>query len=536
MKKIVTKCIIGILIISGFATIVISHDNKNINIISDQISISEPILKETNNYPIANIPEYLGHSLVKDKTNIFHSLIASTFLGGGSSDGGSQVGIALDKNGNVFVTGTTDSPDFPTTPGACDETLNGGSDIFISKFNADLTQLLASTFIGGSDIDETNRRCITINRNGNVLITGITNSADFPIANTSYDRTYNGNQDIFIIKLNNELSSVLSSTFLGGRSVDGHRCDVSINTDEYDNIYVSGMTGSRDFPTTQNSYSDSYFGGGSDFFIAKFDNNITSLKASTFFGGSENEEWAHVLLDDDTNVFVGGFTSSSDLPTTLGVYDDSFNGVEDSFAAKLNSDLSNLIACTYIGGSRYDNCYTMNIDRDGNILLGGHADFGFPTTPRALRRFPFLFIANGFVSKLSGDLSSLIASTFIPDGLQGSVCTSIDSDIDGNIIVAGYTRAFLFHRTSNAFDKTHNGGVDIFISKLNQNLSNLMYSTFLGGSGDDAPGSALIVNDDGTLYLGSGTSSHDFPTTDNAYDETFNGGVDCFITKLNVEV
>lgn len=486
----------------------------------------------TNNLMNSNAYDVLVDNHFKEKTHIIESLLFSTFLGGSYYDGGFNVGITSDNNGNIFVTGITSSQDFPTTNGAYDETFNGGSDIFISKFNSDLTKLLSSTFVGSSENDETNRGCITIDRNGNVLLTGITNSVDFPITNNSYDSTYNGNQDIFVIKLDNKLSSLLSSTFIGGSSVDGDRCDVSINTNGNDDIYLSGMTGSRNFPTTKDSYSDSYFGGGCDFFIAKFDNNLSSLKYSTFFGGTESEEWAHLFLDEDNNVFVGGFTSSSDLPTTNGAYDETFNGVEDTFVVKFNSDLTILIACTYLGGRQDDSCFTMNIDIDGNILLGGHAGFGFPTTREAYRRF-YLSTTKGFISKLSGDLSTLIASTFITGGFRGAVCHSIDSDVERNIYVVGYTRALLFPTTSNAFDRRHNGGVDVFVSMLDRDLSTLKYSTFLGGSSDDEVGSALLVDSIGNIYVGSGTASSDFPITLNSYDETFNGGVDCFIAKLN---
>jgi len=515
MKK--TLClitgIITISIISSSHALPVYYNNNIIN---------------TNN----NIYNLLVDSNFKEKTNNIDSLLISTFLGGSRSDGGFNVGITSDKDGNIFVTGVTSSLDFPTTNGAYDITFNGGSDIFISKFNPDLTELLSSTFIGGSENDETNRGCISIDKNGHVLLTGITNSVDFPITNSSYDSTYSGNQDIFIMKLNNDLSSILNSTFLGGSSIDGYLCDISINTNVNGDIYVSGRTGSRNFPTTQNSYSDSYFGGSSDFFIAKFDNNISSLKTSTFFGGSRNEEWTHLFLDNDNNVFVGGFTSSSDIPTTSGAYDESFNGVEDTFVAKFNNDLNNLIACTYLGGSQYDNCYTMNIDKDGNILLGGHADYGFPITRGAFRRFSFSK-TKGFISKLNGDLSNLIASTFLVGGFQGSVCMSIDSDIEGNIYAVGYTRALLFPTKNNAFDRTHNGGVDVFVSMLDRDLSTLMYSTFLGGNSDDEVGSALLVDSSGIIYVGSGTASSDFPTTSNSYDVTFNGVVDCFIAKLN---
>ena len=113
--------------------------------------------------------------------------------------------------------------------------------------------------------------------------------------------------------------------------------------------------------------------------------------------------------------------------------------------------------------------------------------------------------------------------------------SDIDSYSDGNIYVTGYTRSIFFKTTPDGFDRRHNGGVDVFFSVLHPDLSLKTYSTYIGGSGDDEIGSAMVINNDGTVCISSGTSSSDFPTTPGAYDETYNGGVDCFILKLDIK-
>ena len=289
----------------------------------------------------------------KNETLIIDPLLASTFLGG--SDNEESYSIAVDTNGNVFITGVTYSADFPTTPGAYDTSLNG-RDVFISKLNNDLDTLVASTFLGGSDNDYTHS--IALDTDGNVFVTGGTDSSDFPTTPDAYDTSHNGNEDVFISKLNNDLDTLVASTFLGG-SNDEESCSIVLNTDG--DVFITGWTQSSNFPTTSGAYDTSY-NGGSDVFISKLNNDLTTLVASTFLGGN-NYEWSYsIALDTNGNVFVTGQTNSSDFPATTGAYDISLNGYYDVFVSKFNNDLSSLLASTFLGGSSID-----NID-DGNSI------------------------------------------------------------------------------------------------------------------------------------------------------------------------
>jgi len=184
---------------------------------------------------------------------MFHSTIDpgleySTFLGEGDYDNG--YGIAVDDLGNAYVTGFTFSTDFPTTPGAYDQSSNGDGDVFITKLDTTGSNLIYSTFLGGSYHDQGNG--IAVDDLGNAYVTGSTFSTDFPTTPGAYNTSHNGGFDVFVTKLNNTGSSLIYSTFLGGSDFDEGN---GIAMDGSGNAYVTGITDSTDFPTTTGAYN-----------------------------------------------------------------------------------------------------------------------------------------------------------------------------------------------------------------------------------------------------------------------------------------
>jgi hypothetical protein len=402
-----------------------------------------------------------------DKT--LTTLLTSTFIGGSGDEWAN--GLAIDSSGNVFIAGTTDSSDYPTTPGAYD-TLYDVNDVsgnaFVSKLNNTLTTLIASTFIGGVYNDYA--ADLKIDESGNVFVVGGTkSSADFPTTPGAYDRSYNGGySDAFVSKLNNTLTTLMASTFIGGSDYDGENYALAIDTSG--NVFIACGTRSSDFPTTLGAYDTSYNGGYADVFVSKLNNTLTTLMASTFVGGSGFEtDSCNLAIDPSGNVFVAGDTDSSDYPTTSGAYDRSYNDNGDIFVSKLNNSLTTLMASTFIGGEQSDGSGHLAMDTSGNVFIAGWtSSTNFPTTSGAYDT-SYNGNGDGFVSKLNNTLATLMASTFI-GGSDYEWIGSLAIDSSGNVFVAGNTDSSDYPTTSLAYDTSNDNG-DAFVSKLDTNLS-----------------------------------------------------------------
>ena len=247
-------------------------------------------------------------------------------------------------------------------------------DVFVSKLNSGLTSLLASTYLGGSNYEVLWQVGIslTLDTSGNVYVTGYTYSSNFPTTSGAYDTSFNGYYDVFVSKLDGGLTSLLASTFLGGSDFDS---GYSLALDTSGNVYVTGYTSSTDFPTTSGAYDTSFNGGYNDVFVSKLNSGLTSLLASTFLGGSGYDYGNSLTLDTSGNVYVTGWTDSTDFPTTSGAYDTSYNGggvsVGDVFVSKLDSGLTSLLASTYLGGSGSDLGNSLTLDTSGNVYVTG---------------------------------------------------------------------------------------------------------------------------------------------------------------------
>jgi hypothetical protein len=461
----------------------------------------------------------------------------STFLGGSSDD--IAAGIQVNLNGNAFVVGTTQSPNFPTTAGAFRRTGATGnfSDVFVSKLNPTGTGLVYSTFIGGSNFDW--GRGLAIDAAGNAYVTGQTKSSNFPTTAGAFDRSFNidtcprcgiDQYDAFALKLNAAGSGLVYSTFLGGFDVDD---GMAIAVDGSGNAYVAGETGSANFPTTAGAF-DTSRNGAFDSFITKLNAAGSALLYSSFVGGTAVEYPSRVAVDAARNVFVMGQTSSTDFPTTPGAFDTTANGAFDVFVTKLNSTGSALIYSTFLGGTDFDSGGGLAIDTAGNAYVaGGTGSFDFPTTPGA-----FDTLADGseaFVTKLNPAGSALVYSTLL-GGTASESAGGLTLDGASNAWVTGGTSSADFPVIVGAADSTHNGMTDVFVSELNANGSALLYSTYLGGSNSEV-GNDIALDAAGGVYVAGHTYSIDYPTTAGAFDTVFNGDLlifwgDGFVTKL----
>jgi hypothetical protein len=455
-------------------------------------------------------------------------LVYSTYVGGSGSEGG--LGIAVDALGYSYVTGFTDSTDFPTSAGASDTTFNGGStDAFVTKMNAAGSGLVYSTYLGGSLPDEGDE--IAIDAAGSAYVTGITQSADFPTMLAFQASHGGGVNDAFVAKLNPTGSGLVYSTYLGGTSYDiGH----GIALDPAGSAYVTGSTLSSDFPTTAGA-SDTSVNGGGDAFVTKLNPAGSGLAFSTYLGGSQRDGGEGIALDLVGNVHVTGSTESGDFPTTAGASNTTFNGVDDAFVARLNAAGSGLVYSTYLGGSSNDEGSAIAVDAAGNAFVSGSTrSSDFPTTAGALDT-SFNFGIDVFVTKLNATGSGLVYSTYL-GGSQVDEGFGIAVDVAGNADVTGDTASPEFPTTQGAFTASHSdpGDFDAFVTKLNAAGSGLIYSTYLGGSNSEV-GFGIAADAAGNAYVTGVTYSTDFPTRAGALDTSFNGGAsDGFATKLDM--
>lgn len=301
------------------------------------------------------------------------SLVWSTFLGGGHPDEGRD--LVLDDLGDVYLTGSTDSNDFPVTTGAYDESYNGSTDAFVAKLDATGSSLSWGTYLGASGMDEG----FQIDWEGNVILVGCTASPGFPTTSGVFGETHSGDFDAFVTVLDSLGSSLVWSTFLGGTDWDIAQ---AVSLDPLGNPVVVGSTMSTDFPTTPGAYDESHNGLG-DAFVAKLEPTGEDLLWSTFLGGTDDDEGWGLSLDSFANPVVMGTTASSDFPTTVGAYDETFGGNTDVFVAVLETYTSALLSGTYLGGSEVNMGYDVVVAPDDAAIVTGETESGFPTTPGA---------------------------------------------------------------------------------------------------------------------------------------------------------
>ncbi|OGT27859.1 MAG: hypothetical protein A2Z17_01365, partial [Gammaproteobacteria bacterium RBG_16_66_13] len=425
----------------------------------------------SSDFPTANAlqPAFGGGrgDVFVTKVNADGSALAySTYLGGSGGEttfGGEGVGgIAVDGSGNAYVTGLTDSADFPTANALQPVKLTGRETAFVTKVNAAGSALVYSTFLGGSTYDQ--GYGIAVDGSGNAYVTGLAASPDFPTAN-ALQPAFGGGEDAFVTKVNAAGSALVYSTFLGGSSYDR---GLGIAVDGSGNAYVTGFTGSTNFPTA-NALQPA-FGGGDDAFVTKVNADGSALAYSTYLGGNAFDRGFGIAVDGSGNAYVTGFTGSTNFPTANALQP-AFGGGDDAFVTKVNADGSALAYSTYLGGNAFDRGFGIAVDGSGNAYVTGlAASPDFPTANALQPAFGGGF-ADAFVTKVNADGSALVYSTFLGGsggenlftfGLSGG---GIAVDGSGNAYVTGSTDSADF-TTANALQPALNGGVDAFVAKI----------------------------------------------------------------------
>ena len=394
------------------------------------------------------------------------SVLYSTYFGGSNDDIG--MGIAVDAQGNAYVTGATRSADFPTVQ-PIQRAFGGGSgtfktDAFLLKLDPTGSRLIYSTYLGGSGDD--GARGVAVDTAGNAYVAGATASIDFPVVG-AVQRVNGGGQrfrsDAFAAKVNASGTALLYSTYLGG---DGDDAGVAITVDASGNGYLTGATYSSNFPLV--SPLQRTYGGSADVFVSKLNPAGSALLYSTYLGGKNDDISTAIAVDAQGNAHVAGFTgSSSDFPK-VNAAQPRFGNADglgfDAFVAKLNPAGSALLYSTFLGGNGRDFAFGLALDSQGSAFVVGETDSKDFSTPTAL------YPASG-------------------------------------------------------------GKLDGFIAKLNPAGSLFEYRSYLGGSEDDSA-LAVAVDRSGAAYIAGSSSSTDAPASFGAFQSGLQGLLDGWVVKV----
>ena len=399
------------------------------------------------------------------------SLRYFTYIGGSGTD--IPTAMTLDGNGNLYLTGSTTSINFPLAGSGPQNSLNNGatqdsgvaSDAFVMKFRPSESgqdAMLYSTYLGGGKDDVGN--AVDVDSRGLIYVTGSTKSEDFPLTGANYQNIRYGPSDLFVVKVDPSLgsSSLVFSTYLGGELTDEGR---SIVVAPSGAVFVAGNTFSTQFPQAGNQYRPDAAGGG-DIFVVQMDlskSGVDTLVYSTYLGGSGLDAVSRMALDSAGRLLLTGYTLSTDFPTTGDALQTRNAGIANAFVTRL--DLK---------------------------------------APRA---------------------SAVSYSTYL-GGSYGDVAYDIATDTSGNVYLTGYTLSTDFPVTADALQHDAGGGIEAFVTKLklaDSGPSALLYSTYVGTLGVHV-GYTLVVSPDGKIYVGGETSAPNINQTDSSFQNYFAGG------------
>lgn len=383
-----------------------------------------------------------------------------------------------------------------------------------------------ASYLGGSESESPFD--IAVDPAGNSYVTGAVASVDFPVANALPGAPGAGSLDAFVTVFNASGAELLYSTYFGGGGADigwGVRVDAS-------GVYVAGSTTSPDFPVV-GGFQPAFAGGADegDAFLVKLSPSGGNLIYSTLLGGTADDGCRALAIDGAGDAYLGGFTNSTNFPTTSGATQRTLRGSGDGWAAKLSASGSVLSWSTYFGGtSAPDVIDDVAVDAAGSLFTAGYTASADLPASGGFQRFHGGGALDGFVATLGAD-GSFTACTYL-GGEASDGCRRVALDSVGRPCVGGFSLSFAFPRLNDlqgGFDGGTGTG-DGFVAQLDASLASLVFSTYLGGEADDDV-QGLAVAPDGSFYVTGNTTSPDFPVAD-AIQAAFGGTRDAFVSKI----
>lgn len=518
-----------------------------------------------------------NYELVIDPTLIFSSFSGSTLDNWGFT-------ATYDNDGNAYAGGIVydaffGAQGYPTTFGAYQTAYQGGmADVAISKFDATGTNLLFSTFLGGGNHDQPHS--LVVNDANELFILGRTNSTNFPTNFAALDPTANGDYDLFVARFNAGGTNLIASTYLGGSGKDGVNgseeafifANLKYNygddargeiiVDDLGNVYVASPTQSFDFPVTNGSLQTN-MAGIQDGCIVKLTPDLNQMVWSTYLGGNNADAAYAMQIDDQYNVYVTGGTMSNDFPITIGAYQGAYQGFPfdngfDGFVAKISSNGSNLLSSTYLGTNRNDQSYFIQLDEDNDIYVYGQTTGTWPIVSPARGQVYSNPSGKQFITKLNNTLTEVIYSTvfggsdrsvpnisptaFLVDKCENVYASGWGGTTNSNITGFGNEGlTFGLPITPDAIQTT-TAGDDIYLIVLDRDAQNLLYGTFFGGGDfltggrEHLDGGTCRFDKNGVIYhavcAGCG-GSNAFPTTPGAWSN-FNRSSNCNMAVFKI--
>lgn len=491
-------------------------------------------------------------------------LIFSTFSGSVANNFGFTA--CYDEAGNLYSGGNVFGTGFPATNGS--NFMGLTTDIGILKYDSSGTRLLYATYLGGSSEDIPHS--LVVNNQNQLVLMGTTGSQNFPTGNGAFDSDFNGGtpfnvfgtlengSDIIVSKLD-ESGNLLASTYVGGpgndgilkitaRQVNGYinklirnygdylRGDIIM--DEDDNLYIASSTDDVDFPITSGIQAI-YNGGNSDAVVFSLSSDLSTLRWSTYLGGSDDDAAYSIKLDQNNDVYVGGGTTSTDFPSTTNALNPNHMGDVDGFITKISQSGDSIVHSTYLGTSAYDQAYFIDLDDQDNVFTFGQTKGTYPVTSGTFN----VPNSSQFVHKLSPDLSTTDFSLVFGSGqLEPNISpTAFLVNDCNNIFLSGWGgqvntsprsintgNTFNLPVTSDALYPTTDGS-DFYLMALTADGSELLYATFFGGTNvtteDHVDGGTSRFDKRGIVYqsiCSCGGSSDNFPTTPGAWSRANN--------------
>lgn len=444
--------------------------------------------------------------------------------------------VDLDDYGNIYFTAKSrGGMSYDVTPGAYRSNNTDSPSIYVGKLDPSCQRLIYGALVGGTGSDVPHD--VRVGPNGTVLVSGSSNSTDFPTTPGAFQRSNNGSNDTFVFKLNHNASSLEFSTLIGGSdSDDSYFSDQNrLDVDEEGAVYLTGQTLSRDFPVTLDAFDRNYNGGVQDAYVLKLDASGSTLHYSTFIGGADYENGEGIRVDADGCVYVIIHTNSASLPTTPGAYKGTnTRWNSECYILKMSADGRSLVYGTYFGGRSIDTLSALVIDEQGCAYIAGQTQaYDFPTTDDAYDRSFNGGTYDCYVTKVDAQGGSLVYSTFL-GGSDNDYSCDIALDSLNRVTVVGRTQSTDYPNTEGAMKTGLTGNLDILLTKLSEDGSEVLYSSYVGGDKvEDCHG--MAIDDRDCLVIIGTTTSADFPKTGGTYSSSYGRFPGNFLTKLDID-